>query len=725
MDHSSSMEKLQLFPAEIWDAIAPMLEGDELVSLFLLGSPALSARLRRSSTITLVWRSPAYCDWTRCNSLISAFVRLTTLSLKSHIPSHLSPSPLDCARLPPNLTSLSLHYGGSMNMLSSGEHFFVLQSLTSLSIRDEALVNLEGITYISFEKIPPSVAHLSLYSAIPDKYFYFTSSLGSAARNFKTLITNLTPNAAELDLKLSTSQPLVDLRLQCSISFTFALTLDHIPSTLQCLEIGRAQLYHGGGRLFSHSWNGVRYSYLFPQLHTLILPYVLEWDDFERLPVTLTRLQADFNFHPQSSASETCKRLNKAYFQDAHLPQRERPGAPAMIQHLVLPGPQVNLPIDFLPYFLALKTLKSTDSYWMAPFTALPKSIQSIQVGRISSPAALLPRSLTSITCDVLALKPLEQHPLVDATNLLGGALETPIKLSSLVKLSMKNSRISHELVSLLPATMEHLEGAIATQDVLEALTRKVNVHKEMPLLSTLTIKITHMDLTERPLPIMISKDTIPTTIKTLTLYGMNRFAPPKHASSLHHHPTLTSLNFLSEGLASSFLPQLPPKLRQLTMNLFDSVNLNDPADVHELLNLPPTLRELKITLVGMSHYGCWFTPVMPSLKVLPRSAFIAGADLYSTLLDRPLYTISRFESYLVSEYFISSCLPRTLSSLSMPIQVVTEAVAKDHQVQSKTNAASYESRIAALPQNLSVLGTRCPNIEKAYFDRIRSKDAT
>lgn len=706
MNDSTLHRKLLLFPTDVWDNIAESLEGDELTSLFLLGDAALSARLRRISKLTIVWNSAAYCNWTRYKSLIAGFGNLKTLSLKASVTFHISPSLLDCTKLPSNLTSLSLHYGGSICILGHDKRLLAFKSLTNLSVRDESRENMFKAARISFDRIPPSVVHLTLYAAAPSKYCYIVDEVNRISRELKTLNMNLPPNSDSIKFNPGTYS-LTDLRL-LACPTNFRLDIDHVAPTLLRLELNQGHVFHNDRRLF-FLWSGPPYRDLLPQLHTLILPDSISWTALETLPLSLTRIGglADLNAQSQPGLIEELQIYNDAYLKNS---DQDRPGAPAMIRHLILTHSQSNL----LPLFPSLETLISPGSYWMGPFTPLQQNLRSIKIGRIASSVALLPPSLTSISCEVLVIKQPDSVNSDTAANSSIEAIETPIKLSHLVKLSMKSSRISYDILAMLPATIEHLEGTIATQDVLEALTHKVNVQREMPLLSTLVIKIAIVEGASR---MSICLDTIPLTIKTLTLAGAYELKPPQDGTSLRHHPTLTSINFNAPGSAASLLPVLPPQLLKLKVLLFNPIDLNNLADVEALAKLPPKLRDLSISLFRGPHLT-WFIPLtQASLGLLPSVAKPIALEVLSKLSKQSKSSQERLFSppslYMVSECLISTFLPRTLSSIAMPIPSAIT-------LQIEANAFTYHLRASALPPNLSHIDDMDPALRSAYFDIVQ-----
>lgn len=495
---------------------------------------------------------------------------------------------------------------------------------------------------------------------------------------------NLTPTGASFTLDESGRPYSISSLILPESSLSFAIETSYIAKTLQHLEVGGTVHYKGSAVSRLTSGTGTPIRDIFPLLHTLILPTaynnIFPWTSFESLPSTLTRLGARLDLGLQQLARnlDICETLNSSYARTDYFYLDARPGAPAMIRHLQVQTDSDLHLLEFMPHFPQLETLIAPRAYPMSGTTQLPKNLRSIEVGRISSSAALLPQSLKLIKSEVFSIKPLNQDDFEAATNSSIGALEPSLKLSHLVKLSMRNSRISHEILSVLPDTVEYIDGAVADQDVLEALTHKINVRKEMPLLSTLILRITHKDLIDRPQLIRIGTHTIPSSVKTLSVAGPYELAPLQPSDSLRHHHKITSLSLQGYDVAEVVLPQLPPQLLRLKCVISKRADLNDPKMIKLLLNLPRCLRELNITLalpppyyVGSMEYA-WFIPVeRGSLDLLPRSSLVSGAELHLIITRMlPHQFVAESLLFLVSECFVNSCLPRTLSVLSAPVRL-------------------------------------------------------
>lgn len=671
--------KLQLFPMEVWDLISQLLQADDVLNLILMGNVAVNARIKRVSNVKIIWKSSSYCDWTKCNPFISAFSRVQSLSLTTWLPEHPVSKKLNVKLLPPHLTSLSLQYSGALDMLTLGTPMLALPLLTSLSILDtyaeKRQVHL-GLSWISLTQFPPSLLHLRLHATVTNSYHYFSDQIKGLPPNLKTIDIGLpqagaafTPHPSSAPYSLTSA--IFVTKLQHTIIDT-----SHFAKTLQHLEFSGKVHYYGREIRFDFV-AGTPLREIFPQLHTLILPVAsvppLPWKAFEAFPLTLTRIAARFDFSHDELESHlyAVETLNLMHARDDYLDLDSKPGAPAMIRHLTIYNPYDVQILDFLPFFPLIETLEAPPMTTTRDMPYLPH-LRTVKVGRFATPLALLPPSLTSVNCDVFSIKQIEQRNLANTAQHLIGAIEPPNKLSHLVRLCMQ-SRISHELISLLSDSLEHLEGAVSTQDQLEALVHKANVENKLPLLTTLAIKATQRDRIDRPDTIRIGVNTIPRHIKSLTLSGPFELLPSQPSDSLYHHPNITSLELITSDYPEVILSHLPRRLLKLHCKLSKQADLNDPQMIDALLNLPPYLRELVMDLdpsIFVIPPSSWFIPVKYSLiKLLPLSSFRSGAEMHLLLTSMlpPPFTSSHL-LFLVSECFVSSCLPRTLSVLKVPM---------------------------------------------------------
>lgn len=689
------------FPIDILDQIAFYLVEDELVNLVLTGDRTLRLKARHISNVSIRWQSSTFCAWRSCKPFLASFGTVRSLSISTKRPYHLVKERLNSAFLSASLASLSLNFRGALGLLeTSSGPFLALASLTYLSIS-------QGASALSSQ--PAGMRPVYLASQLPAglKHLFLRSHSAAASSYFVEELTMLPVELETFDLQnfgaqwsmksrimdlnfgrshyqgAASSQPKTLTHLGIAApSATTAVDLAPIAQNLKYLrvDVGRVLLHHEPLQRLT-SQKGVPLRLIFPKLHTLLVPTpAMPCHVFETLPLSVTTIGTGFELGNNNldNISE-CVRLNQLHQHHKEDAGLERPGAPRMIRNLVIANHaqfQDERLLQLLPHFPSLQSLQYTNTSQVLPFEVLPPTLEYLKAYRLVGDLTLLPRSLYAIECEILVHKE-ETRPEWD-----GGPIRTlqvPTKFTHLVSLSVKHSRFTRDIISMLPTTLETLKGTIATKEDLEALAWKANVANLLPLLSTLHIKVPYVESHERPEPIYISTESIPRSISSLKLVGSYRLLPTSSGVSLSYHQKLETLELPTAEKPSTVFAQLPKQLIRLHCVLRSQIDLNDPEMLQALLNLPPSLRKLHIemcrTYLRTANGDACFLPVerSPSVNLLRCSFNKSPLSRLEFAKSLPTWLQSEAQLWLASENFFLSCLPRTLSDLAAPFPSVNQ----------------------------------------------------
>ena len=602
---------------------------------------------------------------------IKSFSKLHTLTLSTeddyHRPSEMY-MPTWPKLLPPTLKSLSLDYRGALDVFTTLCPFYHLQSLSYLSIHQEIPLENEHYTSLVLRGLPPSLRHLILHSEMPD-YSYLTDDIESLP-DLITFDVNLQGvSLPSLTSKKtfcfgSAAHPSSLTHLGISFGDAAALEISNCASNLLYLRAPAERVYfHGKHCSRLTSAEGAPIRSILPSLHTLILinAPTLPWELIETLPLSLTRLGASFDLDPahMSAIATTCSNMNESY---SNTFGSDRSGAPMMIRRLDIPDLTIEAQdqlMQLLPHFPALEVFhlpQATNSLWTHQLGA---RTTSVEVEQLSGPLALMPRSLQRITCSLMTIDlTVGQQPN-----------QPPPSFAQLSSLVITQSSVNKELISLLPTSLIHLQLVISSQDSMEALAIRT---KELPSLTSLTLRVSENPSNDLGSTVQVDLHHIPSTLKLLELRGAYSLPQPPSTASLAHHPNLTALRLRTACSPLVALSQLPKQLRRISIALSAPVDLNDPAELELLMNLPKTLRKVHIHTVaprpGLSP-TTWFSTVNPtSLRSISlESLSQSNMRRFNLLRALPSWLVSQSMLYLISESFVVSCLPRTVNWFEAP----------------------------------------------------------
>lgn len=772
MSGSNRILRLQLFPVDVLDRISYFLNDDELFKLFRSGDRAFLARLRQISTVTAVWKSSALCGWNRFSTFLAAFPKMHTVILRVSSEFQVPSEPFNSDFLPLNLASISIEFYGALHCLIRKKPFEHFHSLTHLSISQHSAPACDP-PKIDLTQFPKSLLRLRLHTGRSQAYSYLSTQLNELPPDLTALDLNLPTDTQVIQLGPSLSS-LKHLTLKAPTFRSFGVDLTHVAANLESLEVPTPYFRGEYIRRITYD-DGTPLRIIFPRLHTLVVTRSasLPWSMLETLPLSITKVGGHFNMSPDGIAAglQACRNLNERHL-SATGAASEACFAPLLVRHLVSFGREKLG--AFFPYFSSLEELSAPLLEGSTEWKDLPRRIQAIEANRLSGPSALIPRSLTSISCDVLAIKEDNEVKRLESDRDAIDGVQVPIKLPHLVHLSVLSSRITHAIVSLLPETLRTLDVVIATPDVLEALTEKSGFEGDLPLLSSLRIKVPFLEPESRLGDLIISADTIPGCIKSLELAGDYKLVHPLSSNSLKSHPNLTSLKFASPEHPTAILPQLPKTLLRFSCLLSKPVDLHDEFMLYTVLNLPPSLRELRVSLHSSDSYkfnGWLILPTnrLPFWSILPHLQESSMGFRFRLLRALPAGWVREEALTQSAERYVHSRLPGVLSEFSAPFydprkhnlakdyrpdhrakdtpwQLVIEFITlttpleifqrtlftrlpllgllvprqyyEDQDVVFRTPL--YVPRISALPPRIQDLHSGEPELDRAYFDRTR-----
>ena len=664
------------FPTEIWDIILPNVEDSGLFKLIYAGNRTLSAKLLQVSNVNAHWMSLRPCDWTQCLPFISQFSKLKSLTIGAQRPSQLPKSPLVPEMLPSSMVSLTLLFAGALDLLVGKTRFQSLASLEYLRVASGACV--ENLStgprggYIDLSQFPRNLRHLILGYLAPYKMGnYFTLRPEGLPEGLITFECPIPIRRTKKIVWGSPDHPPSLTYLEFYAEPDCFIEIAHCADTLRTLRVVVGTLLYRNEpiqRLSSRE--GIPLRAIFPRLTTLRLSWsseTLPWHIFETLPLSLTGIGSQFSFSTNSDM-ELCERLNQAYLSST---DPNRPGAPAMIQHLHLSdgtlasaqSPDVN---SWMRFFPSLRSL-TFPKMGISAIDELPKEVVEMKAGNISTDPQRLPRSLMRLFCDSLVLEDSKALVLDSSPENLDLSLQTHFKFSSLVELHIARSFLTTRIISLLPSTLEKLNCSIQSHDVLEALTHRANVEHLLPLLTSLILQNHFHSSNTYGSSTFISINTIPRTIDTLKLNTIMDFTDPQSECSLRHHPSLTDFTVNYAENFTKIMPQLPPQLVNFAVMLRRPVDLNASEDVQLLSNMPRSLESVRFERENVKT-SAWFTPFTRSSLASLRSearrlpSVHLGLHLLRAL---PSSIIPDSMLWILSESFVMSCIPRNVISFS------------------------------------------------------------
>lgn len=664
--HRSYETTLLTLPVEVLDRIGSLLEGDAFCNLVLVGNRALDRKMRQFRTVNVLWRSSSFCDWRRCLPFVNSFPGLKSLALHSESPIRLLEQGFVMAVLPsilpPTLQSLSLRCHSALSVLKDESAFYRHPSLTSLTIADESELRANERTQrIFISRLPPALKSLSLsggpkspYHMVPDDFQRLPSELvlcdvSIPIQTFAYVSVGFPPHSTSLThLSLDTNSYL-------------SVDLGRVASTLQTLELYCGSIKVAGNSFLSlFSLRGDPVRSLLPRLHTLQLPrtYRLSLRVFATLPTSLTSLSATFDWL-ELSHSENIRMLTKLNLDYDTLAGDGRPCAPKMLRYLWTPQ---EYSLDYLSFFSGITTFDVSSSSRLYSTDALLPRITSLKVQHLNGAVEHLPRSLTSISCKSFVITP--SQPQVPSS-------PSPHQgFPALTYLQISESRMTPAIVDLLPDTLEHLEALFLTNEAMEALAARANDQKRLNRLTSLFLRVPNAEAQDGEKAVLVSLNTIPTSIKTLTIRGICQFGT--QTSSLSQHPNLTRITFEQFPRHSKVVfSHLPKQLLYLTATLSDPLDPSDPEMIRLLLNLPPQLHELRLKMRECETRRWVLPATKSSLRQLRPEMFRSGKWLRFELLrcisNSPGYNLA------LSETFVLSCLPKTLTVLSAPLLTLNQ----------------------------------------------------
>lgn len=593
---------LSALPDAGLDRIAWFLFGNGFFKLIRTGDRALRAKLLRTSSLTVLWESANFCDWSACHSFIASFPNLRELVLRTESLRHYVKAPLDVEMLPSSLVKLHLCFRGVFRLMAvpmvgtePKEPFKRFKSLETLYL--EQAMNDDGIYtgQVSLRSLPDSLAHLHVRCAGAGAYFYLYEDLEYLPRALQTFDVDISMEchsnpAGGLQLggamraffgaaggglvvfpNASYPQPssLSFLRMTMS-TYSVCIDVSQVASSLTYLCVNRGGITFNNKLLFLSQTTqsgespfhpasiisqgaSCPYSYydehehvsirkMLPNLRSLSveLRHWVDWSIFETLPLSLTRLSASFSYTNIKSIQDMCEDLNTRYLSSS---SEDRPGAPAMLIAFHLPthlGYEIASILQYFPSLLSLDLTKTRRDSPPLPSlkTCLPPRLRHLSFWRLSDEQDDL--SVLPRTLESLRVV---QLSLKRMESMMGvpRSLDSESCFPRLASLSVETTAASHTLISILPNSLESLSLVVDDASVLEALTLRANVENLLPQLNFLKILVPYAAPTELKEPIVISLRTIPASIATLKIYGSYQFPLSLEAPSRSLNAPLSS----------------------------------------------------------------------------------------------------------------------------------------------------------------------------------------
>lgn len=736
---SKHRTNILVFPPELWELVGTFLAEDGLIKLLLVGNRLLRHRIRHISTVTAHWMSSAFYDWQRCIPFLSSFPGLKTLTLSTKEINHLTTEAFSLEILPTTLTSLTLQFPEATACFedSRARNLHRFPSLTYLHASEQGEARS---ALVLLDDFPPTLLHLYL-----DLRSHSIKNQAALGVIFPNLLT-LDVRKGKLKLRAPTPPHLTHLGIGARWNTPY-FDIASMSKTLQFLRLYSGELIYEGqplGHLQSHGEaghpRGLTLRTIFPLLHTFILPHSREydWRILETLPLSVTRIGGNFSVWDENDT--TCEKMNHLH---ATTEGPDRPGAPMMIRLLERPTPGISTILHCFPLLENLSVISRfrTDQ--------LPRHLRSIDVTALKGPITQLPSTLTSLECEELDIEPDQD---------LRSSYSTPL-FPFLTTLIVSHFPVFSDVIHALPRTLETLSAIFTDIRPMEVLAEKANVKHQLPLLTFLSVEFRHDPIRY---PIFIQRDTpridseplidnelLPASLTFLQLSGDYRITLPPSNQSFAHHPRITTLRLLRPVHPATVLPQIPKQVLHLRVNFSAPINLNYPAMVQALLDLPPHLRSFQI-----DDSTAWFTPTKHASLFTWTRFPKSYVEWRFELLRRLPWAGKGLLSH--SEEFTASCLPRTLSTFkaSYALNPNTRSTEKEKRMQFvgwlienallwlftlrlplfglinsltppntmdilKLNQESHKRIISALPPNMSSFSPGLGRLETSFQTRL------
>lgn len=755
---------LSALSSDILNELARLLVKDELFNLILIGNRALISKLRYSTTVTAHWKSSHFCDWNTCLPFIKSFYRLFTLTMSTQYGQHITTNMLKLNTLPPTITSLSLHFLGSLAVLDNAKSYYSdLPSLTYLSLAEERQGGLSAPQKVSLRELPASLEHLHLN---------ITPSTASCSYDLEDM-AHLPPGLQTFDVNFSAksisgarSFLLTGLPSLTFLSYKSFITIDiaEIAARLRHLLIFDASLNFRGEPIERLSRRqGLPIREILPYLETLVTSDRFPLHILETLPISCTRLGGYIGGNSDGfENTKDLKRMNDAHRENTK--SEERPGAPRMLK--ILDVDSYSYSEDVLPLFESVETVKAYFPLKGGSTDRIPRSLRSINAGSISGSVALLPRSMTSLTCLSFAHHNQVSKSDHDSQALPSLVMSGPVQFPDLVTLSIQQSDFTSKMVAWLPRTLEDLRILVNTSATLEALEIRANVDLLLPSLKSLSVDV----------PFLTAIRAVPRSLTSLKLTGEYELPSAFSDLSLARHTNLTQLKLHKRELAAKVLHHLPKQLLCMSICLERPIDPSDPEVLDGLCNLPPALRKIKIRVHKDSsspreptwiHATAAGEPrsLRPMTVLKSRSWIEARFHLMKGLPER---WITKTIEYAATESLVLSCLPRTVSHFSAPFEHTNTVINLEQyrpflkkcleelymtnlfsfmgrlitvhvplvgallpskyrltRVLPKHGALSPEDRMEAMPPRMSFFEPHCSSIQLAYRNHLFGPSTT
>ena len=691
---ATSSFRLSALSADAIHSIAWYLNGPSFFYLICTGDSVLRAKLRQTRSLTVSWQNSSYCKWNQCLPFIATFPEVQELCFRTNTLLQLSYSMLDFKRLPSNLKTLELRFRGALDLLRiepkyhASKDFTQLVSLQTLIIEQQLTEEGSDAGRFDLGHLPPNLEHLHIL--VPGKTWYRHSvsdwrSLPTSLRSYSVLLEpemsiesvkwvsfgtspqhlpNLThlsvvaPMGCYVDIKAIAST-LKSLKVHGAVSCLgqplFISQLDETPidpllRADWAKELAKTLASRGA---ITGPLDPVRT--ILPHLESLELPTGLRvsWDIFETLPLSMTRLHVDFEPLGAFGANELASRLNRQFSESFG---EDRPFAPLLLRSFSFPNGSSKTLHMLLKHFVGLDSVHLENT----PLSAeqIPPLTRSVAVMTLEGDLSRLPLHLTSLRCIYL-----ESPSPSDAPSSL---VRLPQILAPLTSLFIALEYLTVDMIDALPVTLEQLSACFETNAALKALKTKADDLKQLPALTSLSLQLP----SSSPDPIIISLETIPSTITSLQLRGETpQFVAASTGRSLRHHPSLTNLNCDSPQFSDVIFGQLPSQLLHLIVRLAYPIDLNDDLVIDALLSIPPRLRSLSI-LSPSNNLGQWLLPLRRRDLTLSKKLLLAGKHRshLGLMLAVPSSLWTERLSFLVSQNFVLSCLPPSLVELKLDL---------------------------------------------------------
>lgn len=163
MDSQNS--SLLMLSSDVWTLISHYFRRGEALRLVMIGSAPLSAKLKRSvRLLDLTWFRSEYADWNKCLRSLDDFNYVSSLSLSTETPSHLSLFPVAWQMTSSHLTHLSLTFCHSMTALFATPSVFDNWPLLESLVVVEPLIYVSDVLigHISLAQLPKTLKTLRL-----------------------------------------------------------------------------------------------------------------------------------------------------------------------------------------------------------------------------------------------------------------------------------------------------------------------------------------------------------------------------------------------------------------------------------------------------------------------------------------------------------------------------------------------------------------------------------